>query len=115
MMSEIMVPVDSRCIPDGWEPLRFGIPEEGEFIIPLLQWGGVPVRVQPKEFFSTPRLIIRKKYNPGVKITQGWWVWTDGEDWGASKKPGEWEDAICGLQNLPEFIPTPDGQPRQIK
>jgi hypothetical protein len=115
MMSEIMIPVDPKCIPDGWEPLRFGIPKEGEFIIPLTQWGGGdPVRVQPKEVFSTPRLIVRKKYDPGIRIKQGWSVWNNDGDWVASPKCRVLAEGVYGIQQLPGFVPPPDGQPRQI-
>ena len=121
MSDEIMVPVNPKCIPDGCEPLRFGIPEEGEFIVQLTQFGGVIlVRVQPKEVFSTPRLIVRKKYDPGIDcIPKGWWVWQQldaNKSWVATPSDGGYGDyvAIYGLQNLLGFVPPPDGKPRKI-
>ena len=113
MMSEIMVPVDPKCIPDGYEALGFRIGKAGEATVWYDPDGNaLPGPLSYDSF--TPAMIIRKKYDPGIKIKQGWWVWNDGEDWVASKNPGGWEDGICGIQHLPDFIPTPDGQPRQI-
>ena len=108
-----MVPVDPICIPDGYEAVGLRIAKAGEEIAKRHSNGNSwPAKLRSDSDF--PELVIRKKYNPGIRINRGWWVWTDGEDWGASKKPGEWEDAICGLQHLPEFIPTPDCQPQQV-
>ena len=115
MMDEMMVQVDPKCIPDGWEPLRFGIPKEGEFIIPSTHCGGgVPVPVQPKERFSAPNLIVRKKYNSGIRLPSGWSIWNYHQNWVASIKVGDYTNAITGLQHFPDFVPPPDGQPRQI-
>ena len=32
MMSEFMVPVDARCIPDGYEPEMVGVPNTGDMV-----------------------------------------------------------------------------------
>ena len=108
-------------IPEGWEPERFGVPNEGEMIIALTGWWGQPVRVQPQEKFSGPRMIIRKKYDPGITwIPKGWWVWQQldsKKSWVATPSEGGYGDhvSIYGLQNLIGFIPPEDGKPRQIK
>ena len=114
MGDEIMVPVDARCIPDGYEAVGIKLAKAGESVV----WHDSSGKAGPQTLDSDsefPHLIVRKKYDPGIKIKQGWWVWNNDGDWLASPKCGALAEGVYGLQVLPDFIPTPDGQPRQIK
>lgn len=119
MAKEVTIPIEDGAIPDGWEPERFGFPNEGEMIIALTAWGGgQPVRVQPQENFSGPRMIVRKKYDPGIDcIPKGWWVWSHQGNWIASQTPNEDKGPnnfwLTGLQHSVGFV-APADEPRKI-
>ena len=117
MSGEIMIPVDSACIPEGYQAQRFGYGEIGETVVQHDRSGvSIPTIIHsysPK----FPRLIICKKYNPGIPLPKDWWVWRDGDAWIATPGfPNHYSSkCIHGLDWLPGFIPPSDGQPRQIK
>ena len=113
-MTQVTIEIDGGAIPDGWEPQRFGFPKELETIVSSMNGKIVIYVAQPQEIFLQPRMIIRKKYDPGIRLPSGWWVWRTDDNWIASKGVDTWGDAVCGLQFLPGFIPPEDGQPRQI-
>jgi hypothetical protein len=119
MMSEIMIPVDPKCIPDGYEAVGLRIARAGEDIA-RSHSGRNPWPAFLMSDSEFPELVIRKKYNPGIGcIPEGWWVWQQldaKKSWVATpSEGGDGDDvAIYGLQNLLGFNPPPDGQPRQI-
>ena len=119
-MSEMMVPVDPKCVPDGWNPSRYGYGEIGETVAQH-DTSGQALAVKITRYSTKfPRIIIRKNYDPGIDcIPTGWWVWQQldaKKSWVATPSKGGCGDdvAIYGLQNLLGFNPTPDGQPRQV-
>jgi hypothetical protein len=117
MSDEIMIPVDSECIPDGWELVRFGLAKEGEMEVWYNSNGIAHPSIRTCDPLI-PRLIIRKKYDPGIPLPKGWWVWEYRElmgVWVASQIVEVLsEDYIWGIEHIPGFITPPDGQPRQI-
>lgn len=120
-MTQATIEIEDGAMPEGWEPERFGFPKGGEMIPIKIGCEMAAVRVQPQEKFDMPRMIIRKKYDPGIDcIPKGWWVWQQGDakkSWVATPSEGGYGDqvSIYGLQNLIGFTPPEDGQPRQIK
>ena len=117
MSDEIMIPVDSLCIPDGHEAQRFGYGEAGEMEVEYDD-NGIKHRSIRTYDSPIPRLIIRKTYDPGIPLPKGWWVWKcfgDSTAWLASPIVGHLPgDCIWGLEYIPGFIAPPDGQSRQI-
>ena len=115
-MTQVTIEIEDGAMPDGWEVERFGFPKVGE-LIPINTGGEMAaVRVQPQEKFCMPRIIIRKKYNPGIDcIPKGWWVWFFDTCWVASASVGICDESVRGLEFLAGFTPPEDGQPRQIK
>ena len=108
--------IEDGAMPEGWEPERFGFPKDLETIVSSVNGTVVKYRVQPQEKFDVPRMIIRKKYDPGIDcIPKGWWVWFFNTCWVASTSVGICVEAVRGLEFLAGFIPPEDGQPRQIK
>ena len=120
-MTQVTIEIEDGAMPEGWEPERFGIPKERETIVSAVNGKVVKYATQPQETFLHPRMIIRKKYDPGITcIPKGWWVWQQADSkksWVATPSEGGYGDqvSIYGLQNLIGFIPPEDGQPRQIK
>jgi hypothetical protein len=113
-MSEIMVPVDPACIPEGWEAVRVASSDKGEFISMCYGNECLPYKCHTEK--NGVCLVIRKKYDPGIPLPKGWWVWHDGGEWIASPESLEDDlpECISGLDWLPGFIPPPDSQSRQI-
>jgi hypothetical protein len=118
MSEEIMIPVDSECIPDGYKAQRFGYGETGETVVQHDQSGVLVPTILTSFSPKFPRLIIRKKYDPGIPLPKGWWVWNCPEDsmaWIASPLVGVVSGVyILGIEHTPGFRPPPDGKPRQI-
>ena len=115
-MTEVLIEVDDGAMPEGWEPERFGFPEEGETIISAIGQKTITHQVLPSEIYCSPRMILRKKYDPGITcIPKGWWVWFLDTCWVASTGVGICDKTVRGLEFLPDFIPPEDGQPRKIK
>lgn len=113
-MTEITVQVEFGAIPDGWELDRIGLAKVGETIVWYDQNGKSLLHTLKNNDWLTRAMIIRKIYDPGIRLRSGWLVWKDRGRWLATKEIGNYDDAVCGLEFLPGFIPPPDGQPRQI-
>ena len=114
MSDEIMIPVDSECIPDGWEPVRYGFAKPNETVVSDWSNGNVFAKTLNRHS-SHHELIIRKKYDPGIPLPKGYWVWHMGDAWIASQIVNDLSgNYIWGLEHIPGFIAPPDGQPRQI-
>lgn len=115
-MTEITVQVEFGAIPDGWELDRIGLAKVGETIVWYDQNGKSLLHTLKNNDWLTRAMIIRKKYDPGIKIKIGWWVWCNSHgDWIASPSKDSGTGGVYCLQFLPGFIPPEDGQPRQIK
>ena len=118
MNHELMIPVDSECIPDGWEPVRYGFAKANETVVSDWSNGNVFAKKLNRNS-SHHELVIRKKYDPGIPLPKGWWLWRCFEDstaWVASPIVGHLPgDCIWGIEHIPGFIPPSDGKPRQIK
>jgi len=69
MMDEIMVPIDPACIPEGYQAQRFGYGEAGEMEV---EYDDNGIKHRSIRTFDSriPRLIIRKKYDPGIPIAE---------------------------------------------
>ena len=116
MMDEIMVPVDPACIPEGWEVVRVASAKEGEFIAMCYGIEWLPYKCHKEK--NGVCLIIRGKYEPGIPLPKGWWVWQCPEDagvWVASQVVDDCSGKyIWGIEHIPGFVPPPDGKPRHI-
>jgi len=114
MSDEIMIPVDLSCIPDGWEAVRVASSDEGEFISMCDGNECIPYKCHKEK--NGVCLIIRKKYDPGIPLPKGWWVWHDGDAWIASPESFDYDltTSIYGLNWLPGFVSPPDGKPRYM-
>lgn len=112
-MKQVTIPIEDDAIPNGWELYRIGSPKGGESVV-CYGADGKPTAGTPDVNSYYPELIIRKKYDPGIRLPSGWWVWRADDNYIASKGVEIWIAAVCGLQFLPGFIPPEDGKPRQI-
>ena len=114
-MTQVTIEIEDGAMPEGWEPERFGFPKGGETIPVKIECEMAAVQVQPQENAYMPRMIIRRKYHPGINcIPKGWWVWVSDGYWVASTGVNIRGGCVYGLQFLEGFIPPEDGQPRQI-
>ena len=97
--------------------MRFGLAKAGETDVRYSNNGTAYPSIRTCDSLI-PRLIIREKYDPGIKINRGWWVWEYRElmgVWVASPIVNDFNGKyIWGIEHIPEFIPPSDGQPRQI-
>ena len=117
-MTQVTIEIDDGAIPDGWDPERFGFPNELETIVSSMDGKVVTYIAQSQEIFLQPRMIIRKKYDPGIDcIPKGWWVWRHQGNWIASQVPNEDKGPnnfwLTGLQHSIGFV-APADEPRQI-
>lgn len=72
----MLIPIDSEIVPDGYEPVRFGLPNIGDHYI-----DGRDIFVATVSI--APRLIVRKKWQPPEWLKPGWiamdgdgcWMW----------------------------------------
>lgn len=84
----MLIPIDSEIVPDGYEPVRFGLPNIGDH---YLANGDIAVATVS----ISPRLIVRQKWQPPAWLKPGWiamdgdgcWMWFEskpslkGVDW----------------------------------
>ena len=107
------VQIEDGAIPVGYRLKRIAFAKAGETIV----WYDSKGRAFPNTLqhdSSFPELIICKEYDCGIKLRKGWWLWNNDGDWVASPIVGDLVIGIYGMQDLLDFIPPPDGQPRQI-
>ena len=112
----IMVPVDPSCVPEGYEAVSVGklIQQNEAFVI-------CDEAVTYPALVASPSLIVRPIWKPSVSIKPGMWVYQKNGNWFiCDSKPefnGEWIGGghICMFPPHIDFVPPPDGQPRQIK
>jgi len=117
---KLEVEIEDGVIPDGYEIIRVGVPAPRElFIRPGA--GIVKASASASTNKDDVRIIVREKWYPSPSILRGLWVFPDNSKWYLcscepfQRPDGRWTSHRWHHSLPSDFIPPPDGQPRQIK
>ena len=111
----MLIPIDDDVVPDGYEPVRYGLPNIGEHYVAN---GEITVATVS----LAPRLIVRRKWQPPAWLKPGW-IWTDNALlWRWSAIAPTWNKHNKWWSNAPsveisreafDFVPPPCTDPSQ--
>ena len=112
----MLIPIDDDVVPDGYEPVRFGMPNIGE---QYFANGDIAVATVS----LSPRLIVRKTWQPPAWLKPGWIAMdANGDWWWTASRPnflqGSWiesnDEGMFGLcPPYVDFAPPPCTDPSQ--
>lgn len=114
--SHYLIPIEG--IPDGYEPVRYGIPDTGE----LFFFCGRIVAARSETEPGCLRLIVKKTWKPPANAKPGLTFYPDGKKWLVTQgivRPYEnkWSSSCYSLVAdgvFSDFVPPADGKPFTI-
>jgi len=114
---KIEVEVEQSAIPNHVELIRIGKPKPGEKYL----HGDTIIQVWGDYSGNGHELIVRDVWEPSPSILRGLWVFPDNGNWYLcgcephQTSNSRWTSRMWQYTLPADFVPPPDGQPRQIK
>jgi hypothetical protein len=118
---KLEVEIEDGVIPDKYEIIRIGVLAPLEMFIGHAGAGIVKASASASRNKDDVRIIVREKWYPSLSILCGLWVFPDNGNWYLcgcephQTSNSRWTSHSWQHRLPSDFIPPPDGKPRQIK